>query len=157
MAEPRLSAGRFSATPSAPMAVTTALRGATCCALVERYITFRRKSYQESGAQANEVARLEVSEFIRRFLVHVLPNGFQRIRYYGFLSNGHRAEKLALCRRLLDVQARATDPNRRGDKESSPLKGTPPPCPCCGGRMKIIETFDGSRVRPHHVRSLDGL
>ena len=52
---------------------------------------------------------LDADEFIRRFLLHTLPDGFHRIRHYGFLANGHRADKLALCRRLLDAHHAAAN------------------------------------------------
>ena len=58
-----------------------------------------------------KVMTLDADEFIRRFLLHVLPDGFHRIRHYGFLANGHRATKLALCRRLLAIpRQNALDP-----------------------------------------------
>src|SRR2546430_8617657 len=86
--------------------------------------------------------RLDVSEFMRRFLLHVLPNGFHRIRHYGLFANTHRADKLALCRSLLDVPSAPTD---RHDDDSGPSGSNHelPPCPCCGGRMITIEVFDG--------------
>ena len=65
-------------------------------------VQFRWKDYRHGGQQ--KVMVLSANEFIRRFLIHVLPDGFQRIRYYGFLSNAHRAGKLALCRELLAIQ-----------------------------------------------------
>jgi hypothetical protein len=65
-------------------------------------VQFRWKDYRHGGQQ--KTMALNVNEFIRRFLIHVLPDGFQRIRYYGFLSNAHRAGKLALCRELLAIQ-----------------------------------------------------
>ena len=74
-------------------------------------------------------------EFIRRFLLHTLPDGFHRIRHYGFLANGHRAAKLALCHRLLDMPhpEPAADPI---DNALSPHR--PERCPCCGGVMMVI-------------------
>ena len=84
--------------------------------------------------------RLDAGEFIRRFLMHVLPDGFHRIRYYGLFANGHRAAKLALCRKLLNVPVVA-----RVDDDASGTEAEidePPPCPCCGGRMRLIETFE---------------
>src|SRR2546421_8746571 len=92
----------------------------------------------------------------RRFLLHVLPNGFHRIRHYGLFANTHRADKLALCRSLLDVPSAPTD---RHDDDSGPSGSNHelPPCPCCGGRMITIEVFDGPLSRPSHVRRLDGL
>jgi len=66
-------------------------------------ITFRYKDYRHDGQQ--KTMTLAVEEFIRRFLLHVLPDGFQRIRYYGFLGNRYREEKLARCRQLLSMPA----------------------------------------------------
>jgi hypothetical protein len=94
---------------------------------------------------------------MRRFLLHVLPNGFHRIRHYGLLANGHRADKLVLCRSLLAAASAAEDCSNLEDNNSGTTDYEPPPCPCCGGRMKVIETFDGSLCRPYHVRRLDGL
>src|ERR1700675_2804463 len=65
--------------------------------LDETHVTFRWKDYRESGDHQTKVMRITIAEFIRRFLLHVLPNGFHRIRNYGLLANGHRADKLALC------------------------------------------------------------
>ncbi len=101
--------------------------------------------------------RIEIAEFVRRFLLHVLPNGFHRIRRYGLLANGHRANKLALCRSLLALPAAPAD-RRNGDKqESVKPQHEPPPCPRCGARLRVIETFVGSLCRPYPVRRLDGL
>jgi len=66
-------------------------------------ITFRYKDYRHEGEQ--KTMTLDADEFIRRFLLHVLPDGFQRIRYYGFLGNRYREEKLARCRELLGMPA----------------------------------------------------
>ena len=125
--------------------------------LDDSHVTFRWKDYRESVGHQNKVTRIEITEFIRRFLLHVLPNGFHRIRYYGLLANGHRAEKLALCRSLLQAPSTPTDRNKDGDPGAGAPNHEPPPCPCCGGRMKIIETFDGPLSRPYHVRRLDAL
>ena len=89
-------------------------------------------------------------EFIRRFLIHVLPGGFHRIRHYGLFANGGRAENLARVRELLGVPAPHDEPDdadASADEPSTSLL----PCPCCGARMLIIETFEpGStpRTRP---------
>src|ERR1700678_3037279 len=74
----------------------------------ESHISFRCND-RASGGHKTKVMRLETGEFIRRFLLHVLPDGFHRIRNYGLLANGHRAEKLALCRTLLDVPSAPAD------------------------------------------------
>ena len=89
--------------------------------------------------------RLAAAEFIRRFVMHTLPDGFHRIRYYGFAANGHRAEKLALCRKLLNI---APSRAEAGDTEQSddPVADATLPCPCCGGRMIIVERFDAPHV-----------
>ena len=77
-------------------------------------VTFSYTDYKTGVA--NRPMTLEAHEFIRRFLLHVLPNGFQRIRYYGFLANRHRAKKLALCRRLLHVpEAHESAPHHQSD------------------------------------------
>jgi hypothetical protein len=95
--------------------------------------------------------RLATGEFIRRFLIHVLPQGFHRIRHYGLLASGTRADNIAQARRLLHAaaaQPAAGDTNCAEANEPKPLAH---PCPCCGGRMVIIETFErGSspRYRP---------
>jgi hypothetical protein len=94
---------------------------------------------------------------MRRFLLHVLPDGFHRIRHYGLLANGHRADKLALCRSLLGAPSAPVDRNNDDDINQGAADHEPPPCPCCGGQMKIIESFDGTLCRPYHVRRRDGL
>jgi Putative transposase/Transposase zinc-binding domain len=125
--------------------------------LVDTHVSFRRSDYRESDGHGSRGVRLKIAEFIRRFLLHILPDGFQRIRYYGFLANSRRAEKLAVCRSLLDAPSASTDRNIDDGKDPGAPDQQPPPCPCCGGRMKIIETFDGSLSRPYHVRRLDAL
>ena len=74
-------------------------------------------------------------EFIRRFLIHVLPKGFHRIRHYGLLASAHAKANIARARDLLNVAAPSDD-----DTTDEP-DNFRPPCPCCGGRMIIIETF----------------
>ena len=123
--------------------------------LDDHHVSFRWKDYRENGASQSKAMRLAVGEFMRRFLLHVLPDGFHRIRHYGLFANGHRADKLALCRRLLQAPATATDhDNDNLDQEAAPSNDTPP-CPCCGGRMNIIENFDGPYSRPFHARRAD--
>jgi Putative transposase/Transposase zinc-binding domain len=119
------------------------------------HVSFRWKDYRDDGRHKLKVMRLGVGEFIRRFLLHVLPDGFHRIRHYGLFANGHRAEKLDLCRGLLDAPLSPadpgnTDPGNHGDDH-------PHPCPCCGGRMMIIEIINCARPSRRHARKLDGL
>ena len=125
--------------------------------LDETHVSFRWEDRRKRGGHKGKVMRITIAEFMRRFLLHVLPNGFHRIRHYGLLANGHRADKLILCRSLLAVASAADDCSNLEDNNSGTTDYEPPPCPCCGGRMKVIETFDGSLCRPYHVRRLDGL
>jgi Putative transposase len=120
----------------------------------ETHVSFRWKHYRKGGGHKSKVMRITIAEFMRRFLLHVLPNGFHRIRHYGLLANGHRAAKLALCRKLARC---ASAPVDRINDDANSTDHEPPPCPCCGGRTKIIEIFVGTLWRPHHVRRLDGL
>jgi hypothetical protein len=83
---------------------------------------------------------LAASEFIRRFLLHVLPQGFHRIRHYGLLASSGRKINIARARELLAV---APKPETVASAEPEDQR---PPCPCCGGRMIIIEIFE-RRVR----------
>jgi hypothetical protein len=119
-------------------------------------VVFRWKDYRANGRAKNKIMTLAAGEFIRRFLLHVLPDGFNRIRYYGLFANGQRAERLALCRRLLDAPA----PDRKAEMVAANDDGVvaspePPPCPCCGGRMIRIESFDGSHSRARSPWRID--
>jgi hypothetical protein len=78
---------------------------------------------------------LASSEFIRRFLMNVLPKGLHRIRHYGLLANGNRAANLARMRELLGVVASEPKPCNAGDATLQEPRF--PPCPCCGGRMRV--------------------
>jgi hypothetical protein len=98
-------------------------------------VTFRYKDYRRSGAERQQVMTLGADEFIRRFLLHLLPKGFHRIRHYGLLAGGSRKASLTLARTLLPV---ALPPH---DDEPGEPADERPPCPCCGGRMIIVEAF----------------
>ena len=118
-------------------------------------VSFRWKDYRSgSGRQKPKVMRLPAGEFMRRFLLHVLPDGFHRIRHYGLFANGHRAAMLARCRELLDVPPAPADDdggeNQRLAAEDMPV------CPCCGGPMRIIERFEGPYSRRYPARKPDG-
>jgi hypothetical protein len=104
-------------------------------------VTFRWKDYRAEGRDRQKIMTLATAEFIRRFLIHVLPLGFHRIRHYGLLASGTRAGNIAHARRLLDVPA--VQPEIRDDSDTEVDKPKPlaHPCPCCGGRMIIIERF----------------
>ncbi len=114
-------------------------------------VTFRWKDYRAEGRDRQKVMTLATAEFIRRFLIHVLPHGFHRIRHYGLLASGTRADNIARARRLLDVPAAQPEAGDDSRAEDPDLKPLPHPCPCCGGRMVIIEIFQrgaSPRYRP---------
>ena len=121
----------------------------------DNHVSFRWKDYRENGEHKGKVMRLDAGEFMRRFLLHVLPDGFHRIRHYGLSANGHRADKLVLCRKLLEVPPTTTEPDGDDHEERGAPDNDPPPCPCCGGHMRVIETFDGPLSCPYHVRRFD--
>ena len=130
-----------------------AISNARLVKIDEQGVGFRWKDYRENGRQKSKVMTLSPGEFMRRFLLHVLPDGFHRIRHYGLLANGHRAKMLVLCRKLLDVPVESSCDDTR---DSAPVENyEPPPCPCCGGKMIVIETFEGPYSRPYHIRRLD--
>lgn len=99
-------------------------------------VTLRYKDYRKDGADRQRIMTIPADEFIRRFLTHVLPRGFHRIRHYGLLAGSSRKASLALARDLLHVAPEPEEPNTQ---EPVDLR---PPCPCCGGHMIIIETFE---------------
>jgi Putative transposase/Transposase zinc-binding domain len=103
-------------------------------------VSFKYKDYRIEGPDRYKVMTLATNEFIRRFLIHVLPKGFHRIRHYGLLASGNRAANIAQARKLLAVPSRLKEPEiaQAGADKARVL---PRPCPCCGGRMMIIETF----------------
>ena len=104
-------------------------------ALDEAGVTFRYKDYRRDGADRQRTMTLAADEFIRRFLLHVLPKGFHRIRHYGLLASAGRRANLARARDLL-----AAPPTTKAEK-TDPSRDRRPPCPCCGGRMVVIETI----------------
>jgi len=124
-----------------------AIANSRLIAFDDNAVTFRWKDYRAKGRERQKVMTLVSGEFIRRFLIHVLPGGFHRIRHYGLFANGGRAEKLARARQLLGLPASQSEP-RDTTADEPPMHTVP--CPCCGGRMIIIETFErGSTPRTH--------
>ncbi len=99
-------------------------------------VTFHYKDYRRSGPQRQQVMTLDAHEFMRRFLLHVLPHGFHRIRHYGLFASATRKANIARARELLAV---STPPE---PIEAAEPPDQLPPCPCCGGRMRIIEAFE---------------
>jgi hypothetical protein len=115
------------------------------------HVAFAWKDYRHQGA--HKVMRLAPGEFIRRFLLHALPDGFHRIRHFGYLANGHRSERLALCRALLTKQAEraARDDEGRPPPEPSGTMGAGSPVCCeCGGLMRRVAGVPrgGQQPRP---------
>ncbi len=121
----------------------------------EAGVTFRWKDYRSrDGAKGREWIKtmtLGADEFIRRFLLHILPDGFHRIRHYGLFASGYRAANIARIRSLLTPAPTANG----AEPEPAPdVRSAAPACPCCGGRLVIIERFhrgETPRARPAAV------
>jgi hypothetical protein len=127
-------------------------------ALDERRVTFKVKDYRIEGPGRYTTMMLDIAEFIRRFLIHVLPKGFHRIRHYGLLSfcrsiaGGNRAETIAVAREFLGLATPEADASTKAQQtaETDPAtQALAQPCPCCGGRMFVIETFEPG-CHPRH-------
>ena len=117
-------------------------------------VQFQWKDYRDNSQV--KTMSLSADEFIRRFLIHVLPEGFQRIRYYGFLGNRYRQRKLALCRRLLGMQTVASPPAKDHRDRYEELTGRSlRECPQCRqGQMVIVELLPRSASRvPETINS----
>lgn len=130
-----------------------AIANSRLVAMADGKVSFRWKDYRREAR--TKVMTLDAGEFMRRFLMHVLPPGFHRIRHFGFMANGHRAARLARCRHLLAEPAGA---NRRDEHgvdlpRASATDRTPPlrqdhdTCPCCGGALFMIAALP--RAPPH--------
>ena len=123
----------------------------------EKGVTFKYKDYRLEGSERYKMMTLATDEFIRRFLMHVLPAGFHRIRYYGLLASGKRAENVARARELLKpppmiaidaIKAAATkadEPSSKPDEQQTAKH----PCPCCGGSMTIVERLARGAMPRH--------
>jgi hypothetical protein len=103
-------------------------------------IAFRWQDYRINGPGRWKTMRLHPHEFIRRFLMHVLPKGFHRIRHYGLFANANRTENIATARALLHIVPPA-DPQKQPDITPDALRVLPCPCSRCGARMIVIEVF----------------
>jgi hypothetical protein len=128
-----------------------AISNSRLISLDERGVTFRCKDYRRIGTERYQVMTLDAGEFIRRFLLHVLPKGFHRIRHYGLLASAGRKTNILRARALLaapEPEADCADPDKAGTAPTD----TRPRCPCCGGRMIVIETF----ARGPHARAPPG-
>ena len=113
-----------------------AIANSRLISMADGKVSFRWRDYRHRGRA--KIMTLDANEFIRRFLLHTLPDGFHRIRHYGFLANGHRTARLELCRRLLTDTPRGTAYSAERDpKEAKPSC----PCPYCGGQMIVLATW----------------
>ena len=119
-----------------------AISNSRLVALDERGVTFRYKDYRRDGRVRYRTMTLAADEFIRRFLLHVLPKRFHRIRHYGLLASASCKANMARARELIAAPAPSVDPPEARDP-ADPHVTTDHrlPCPCCGGRMIIVEVF----------------
>jgi hypothetical protein len=122
-----------------------AISNSRLLALDDAGVTFKWKDYRIEGPDRFKTMTLNPDEFIRRFLMHVLPSGFHRIRHYGLFASAARARNIERIRALLSVAETPPQQEREAGGGADPAEVVHK-CPCCGGRMIIIETFDG--VRP---------
>ncbi len=117
-----------------------AISNSRLISLDDRNVTFKWKDYRTKGCERHKTMTLPILEFIRRFLIHTLPQGFHRIRHYGLFANGGRTRTIALARELLAMPPpEAEDTDTAEDTEPPALAQ---PCPHCGGAMIVIETFE---------------
>ena len=121
-----------------------AISNSRLLALDERGVSFRYKDYRRDGQERLSTMTLTPNEFIRRFLLHILPKGFHRIRHYGLLASATCKTNIARARELIAMPVPVTDSaeNDAADVANRATADHRPPCPCCGGRMIIIETFE---------------
>jgi len=126
-----------------------AISNSRLIALDETGVTFKWKDYRIKGRDRLKTMTLEAAEFIRRFLLHVLPSGFHRIRHYGLFAGTVRARNIERVRQLL--AAPKAPPDRPETDSDAETPSSSRRCPCCGGRMIIVETFEGQR--PGHSPS----
>jgi hypothetical protein len=112
-------------------------------------VTFKVKDYRIEGSGRYKTMMLDPGEFIRRFLLHVLPKGFHRIRHYGLLASARHKANIARARQLLAVPQPEGECSETANADAAEPTDRRPPCPCCGGRMIIVETFE----RGGHARA----
>jgi len=119
-----------------------AISNSRLIALGESGVTFRYKDYRRNGPARYCTMRLPPDEFIRRFLLHVLPKGFHRIRHYGLLASANCKANIVRARQLMAAPMAEVDPPAVHDTaDPDATTDHRPPCPCCGGRMIIVEVF----------------
>jgi hypothetical protein len=113
----------------------------------EKGVTFKYKDYRIEGPGRYKTMTLATDEFIRRFLIHVLPKGFHRIRHYGLLASGNRAANIAHARKVLAVPSPPKQPKTPEAAADEP-RVLPRPCPCCGGRIEAFARGCQPKHRP---------
>jgi ssDNA-binding Zn-finger/Zn-ribbon topoisomerase 1 len=116
----------------------------------ENGVTFKWKDYRLEGRERYKVMTLPAHEFIRRFLLRVLPAGFHRIRYYGLLASAKRADNISRARKLLTPPVIPIDAIKAASSNAEEPQVPEHRCPCCGGRMIIIERFEPGSTPYHH-------
>ncbi len=119
-----------------------AIANSRLISLDEKGVSFRYKDYRRSQPERQRTMTLKPGEFIRRFLLHVLPKGFHRIRHYGLLASATRKVNIVRARKLLAAPEPETVPDELASAAATMPDDHRPPCPCCGGRMIIVETFE---------------
>jgi hypothetical protein len=119
-----------------------AISNSRLVSLDQRGVTFRYKDYRRDGQARYGTMTLSGDEFIRRFLLHVLPKGFHRIRHYGLLASAGCKTNIARARQLMAAPMAEVDAAAVHDTVAPDATiDHRPPCPCCGGRMIIVEVF----------------
>jgi putative transposase/transposase-like zinc-binding protein len=122
-----------------------AISNSRLIALDKAGVTFQWKDYRIKGRDRLKTITLDAAEFIRRFLLHVLPSGFHRIRHYGLFAGTVRTRNIDRIRQLLAASTTSSERPRAEPDSEAETASPAPRCPCCGGRMIIVETFQGAR------------
>ena len=120
-----------------------AISNSRLLALDERAVSFRYKDYRRNGRERFRTMTLAPDEFIRRFLLHVLPKGFHRIRHYGLLASATCKANIARAKELIAAPLPSIDPSAVQEitDVAAAAADDRSPCPCCGGRMIVVESF----------------
>ncbi len=112
-------------------------------------VSFKYKDYRLEGPDRYKVMTLATDEFIRRFLIHILPKGLHRIRHYGLFAKAACADNIARARQLLGRQKSQGEAADTDDSDGNDTPSLSRPCPCCGGHMIIIEFFERGATPRH--------
>ena len=118
-----------------------AISNSRLVSLDERGVTFRYKDYRRNGQARYRTMTLSCDEFIRRFLLHILPKGFHRIRHYGLLASAGCKTNIARAKELIAAIPEVEPPAAHDTADPDATTDHRPLCPCCGGRMIIVEVL----------------